>query len=207
MTVRARPMCARMSSRICSLMSLGWPWAVSAIIVSPGRSTSDKSGTYAEWIRRWIGVELTHLPGPASATVRASISARICAISVEVGLGAVSANWRSVRHAPVSYEPNSARIELDASDGACTSWRWRGQRVTIDSPSGKRSHAMIALRRLDLPLDWVPTTTSCGSSGSLKSSDGSCCSRALSVLATRSTSAELSIASGEPSLGPRGPPT
>ena len=63
---------------------------------------------------------------------------------------------------------------------------------------------MIALRSDDLPLDCVPTTTICGSSGILKSSAGLFCSSADSVLATRSTSADESAASGDPSIGPRG---
>jgi len=203
MTARGLVMCSSTSARICSLMSRGWPCVVSAICVRPGRSTSDRSGTYAEWIRRWIGCDAMHLPGPARALVCASISRRICVMSLAEGVGAVRMMVRCACHEPPAYVPNSARITPADSLGACTSCRWSGQRVTIDSPSGRMSHAMIALSRLDLPLDCVPTTTICGSSGMRKSSAGLCCSSAESVFATRRTSADESAASGEPSTGPR----
>ena len=54
-----------------------------------------------------------------------------------------------------------------AGSGEWKSWSESGVRVTICSPSGRMSAAMMPLSSDDLPLDWVPTTTRRGTSGAL----------------------------------------
>jgi len=60
--------------RICCLMSLGWPCAVSAVIVRPGRSTSERLGTCGEYSRRKMASWLTPFCEPARAAVCVSMA-------------------------------------------------------------------------------------------------------------------------------------
>ena len=150
---------------ICALMSRGCPWSVSAVIVRPGRSTSERFGTCGEWIRRKIGSCDTPFCAPARADVCDSIAARICASCGAVGSGHCSEIVSVGAQTPDVKPPNSARI-ADGS-GVWTSCSESGARVHICSPSGRMSAAMIPLSSDDLPLDCVPTTTSRGTSGCL----------------------------------------
>jgi hypothetical protein len=79
--------------RICSLMSFGWPCAVSAVMVRPGRSTSERSGTLGEYSRAQIGEVDTPFCVPARCAVCASMAARICASCVAVGSCHVATGW------------------------------------------------------------------------------------------------------------------
>mgnify|MGYP004165998013 CR=1 FL=1 len=61
---------------ICCLMSRGCPWSVSAVIVSPGRSTNERLGTCGEKsLRKMVCVE-TPFCVPARVAVCASMAVR-----------------------------------------------------------------------------------------------------------------------------------
>ena len=51
-----------------------------------------------------------------------------------------------------------------SSDLVCTSWSTNGRRVQISEPLGKKSRPTRASSTLDLPLLWLPTTATWGSS-------------------------------------------
>mmetsp|Transcript_45785 Transcript_45785/g.127132 ORF Transcript_45785/g.127132 Transcript_45785/m.127132 type:complete len:239 (-) Transcript_45785:144-860(-) len=202
MMVRSWAMKPPIIARICCLMSRGCPWSVSAVIVIPGRSTSDRLGTCGEWMRRKIGSADTPFCLPARASVASSMAVRICPSCAAVGSGHVSPIVVSATHAPSAYRPNSARIS--AASGWCVSWSESGARVTICSPSGRISAPMMPLSSDDLPLDCVPTTTSRGTSGCLSEPAAPASSAPAKmpsrVLATRSIS-ELPSPRSVPSSG------
>ena len=150
----------------------------------------------------WEGMRarVRHRAGGWGEGACSSIVRRICSSWPGVGSGHWSGMLVLSVQQPWLNWPNSARIA--AGSGEWKSWRESGARVTICSPSGRMSAAMMPLSSDDLPLDCVPTTTNRGTSGGLRA-PAEVAKMPLSVFATRRISSlpRGRRAGSAPSLG------
>mmetsp|Transcript_21622 Transcript_21622/g.69619 ORF Transcript_21622/g.69619 Transcript_21622/m.69619 type:complete len:219 (-) Transcript_21622:130-786(-) len=125
--------------RIKRSMSGGWSPTGTRVI--PGRSTSVRFSTLAEYTFRLMGLSEMPLFVPVSASVAASISARTLSKSVNLTPGLCR---------------NSAQSSPES--GVLISWRTSGRRVTMPLPRGRKSRPTMFSNTELLPLDWPPTT-------------------------------------------------